>query len=1112
MRLLLVSSLLLLSGCNHGLLQASNEPSDFRIVQPRAEWPATHDSAAADALLREGEKRVASQNTEDFQAALEREFEPAMRACSECPRARAWLAIAYIRLIEITPRDANTFAAIAKLVDPASLKGEVAEETVVARAQWLRLLGRNDEALTLLTQAIALRDTPELRYQQGAVYFTKNMPIEAAVKFAGLVNDPRARLGEKLLHAIPVDLDVKFPNFVPGRLTAAGEALDRKQPDVTLEILRGTRAMTPTEKKTALDLEARALAAKGDAADALNLMDSARDPSLDFLRHRLLSARVPAFTRVQAADVESQKSHWKEAEAELFAAALLAPDNTEISSLLGEAFLADHRYGEAENRFLKALAQSKGANGRAALGLARARIQLHEPNPAEFLQANSARTEWLLGMQARVIGAPAELSAAHFAKAQRIGTYDAEAFTEFGRAAEAAENLELAEFYYSLALRYEPFEIGALEGMASVRFALSSPTNAIAFLSDKLAQRPDSTGTEVALAMLYLRAGNQVQGKIHLQAAIRRNPKYARAFVELGRLTRAEGDLLQDYPSKRNSYRYSLASYEMASKLSPEDPEPVAQTAELYFSIRDLGAASRNYYRTAELAPWYPNVHLRLAQIARNGGDNKRAQELLREELRVNQYGEQPHVELGNILMTEKNFTAARLEFEEAVKVNPSNSDAWFGIGVAHHLEENYQAALTAFDRALVLNPLQADIYWQQGLIYQRQGRAAKAIQAFMNYKGIVKEPTSIHRADEKIHAIGGQWPVAEIAELSTPAETIASSVHARVNNLLKSGWMMPASGGRSIAGATRTFSNQFAEMQIPAGWECELQQQDWVCQPGNPAERGFAFLVVTAKIKRPGLDELPVYLSEQGKERFYQTMSGEAVTSKPRYTRMLEIEGHPWVEALQLGWETPDYYTRSYSTISHDLGVMVSFNVRSDYYSRYSAALTAFEKSLRVFRKSGDYNQVMANMPMPSKIVVSRTFEDLSESDRKQEAKMYGILEEAIADRDYMAAKHFANIVLSFVGHYRDAEFFEDLADRELAEGARNAYTAPSAELAGLMEQGNLLAKSASKVVYREALRNLMLRVQKLDAENPAAVAWSRRISEADKRDVSRLPASLKK
>jgi len=275
----------------------------------------------------------------------------------------------------------------------------------------------------------------------------------------------------------------------------------------------------------------------------------------------------------------------------------------------------------------------------------------------------------------------------------------------------------------------------------------------VSFLKDKLNMQPNSAAIMTNLAIIYLRSGDQLSGKNYLQNAIRSDAKYAEAFRLLGDLTKDEGNRQTDYNAKRHSYRYALASYEMYSKLAPNDPEGFKATADLYFDIRDLGAAAKNYHKVLELTPNYPDVRLRLAQISRNGGDSDRAMQLLDEELKINP-SDAAWVEKGNIFMAKKDFQAATKAFTEAAHVNEKNADALFGLGVVYHLQGSYDNALSLFTRVIKLDPLKADVYWQMGLIYQKQNNRVKAKQAFTNYKGIVREPAAITKADEKIHEL----------------------------------------------------------------------------------------------------------------------------------------------------------------------------------------------------------------------------------------------------------------------------------------------------------------------------------------------------------------------
>ena len=294
--------------------------------------------------------------------------------------------------------------------------------------------------------------------------------------------------------------------------------------------------------------------------------------------------------------------------------------------------------------------------------------------------------------------------------------------------------------------------------MALARFYLDSPSRAISFLKDKLAAQPNSAPIMTNLAVIYLRSGDQDSGKNYLQSAIRSDPKYAEAFKLLGNLTKEEGDKQADnYTARRNSYRYALASYEMYSKLAPNDPEGYKATADLYFDIRDLGAAAKNYFKVLDLTPNYPDVRLRLAQISRNGGDAIKAINLINEELKTNPRSDAAWVEKGNIFMAKRDFDAAKKAYIEAAKLNEKNPDALFGIGVAHHLENSFDNALSLFNRVIKLDPLKADVYWQMGLIYQKQNNPQKAIQAFTNYKATIRDPQGAAKADEKIRELSGR-------------------------------------------------------------------------------------------------------------------------------------------------------------------------------------------------------------------------------------------------------------------------------------------------------------------------------------------------------------------
>jgi hypothetical protein len=143
----------------------------------------------------------------------------------------------------------------------------------------------------------------------------------------------------------------------------------------------------------------------------------------------------------------------------------------------------------------------------------------------------------------------------------------------------------------------------------------------------------------------------------------------------------------------------------------------------------------------------------------------------------------------------------------------------------------------------------------------------------------------------------------------------------------------------------------------LPDKWECQLDGTEWVCQSTDEQKKRDAIIVLAAKIKKAGMDELPIYKAHLEKPQTYQSLSGESVTSEPRYVKELDITGKPWIDSLHLQSEIPDFYTRYLATVESDLGILVTFSVRKDKYEEYAPQIEAMVKSLRAFRKPGSIN-----------------------------------------------------------------------------------------------------------------------------------------------------------
>ncbi|MDH4466679.1 MAG: hypothetical protein QE271_01365 [Bacteriovoracaceae bacterium] len=148
-----------------------------------------------------------------------------------------------------------------------------------------------------------------------------------------------------------------------------------------------------------------------------------------------------------------------------------------------------------------------------------------------------------------------------------------------------------------------------------------------------------------------------------------------------------------------------------------------------------------------------------------------------------------------------------------------------------------------------------------------------------------------------------------------------------------------------------KRFSNQYLEFDLPPSWDCVLEGSEWVCQSGNDNRKKEAIVIFAAK-KRGSRDTLDEYQSFLKKQKTFNLPGGKVQNSDAKYSKMVEINGQRWVDALHLASEIPGFYTRYLASVKEDLGVVVTFSVSQDMYNLYQPVFEKMIKSIRVFRQ----------------------------------------------------------------------------------------------------------------------------------------------------------------
>ena len=151
-------------------------------------------------------------------------------------------------------------------------------------------------------------------------------------------------------------------------------------------------------------------------------------------------------------------------------------------------------------------------------------------------------------------------------------------------------------------------------------------------------------------------------------------------------------------------------------------------------------------------------------------------------------------------------------------------------------------------------------------------------------------------------------------------------------------------------------FSNQYCEFELPPNWKCQLEGAEWVCQSENKDRKKEAIIILAAKI-RGQEDSLDQYMSYLKKPKTFSLPGGKTQVSEKKYTKLVTINDHRWVDSLHLASEIPGFYTRYMGTVKEDLGIVVTFSISKNHYFSYQTVFDKVIATLRVFRQKRTSN-----------------------------------------------------------------------------------------------------------------------------------------------------------
>lgn len=151
-----------------------------------------------------------------------------------------------------------------------------------------------------------------------------------------------------------------------------------------------------------------------------------------------------------------------------------------------------------------------------------------------------------------------------------------------------------------------------------------------------------------------------------------------------------------------------------------------------------------------------------------------------------------------------------------------------------------------------------------------------------------------------------------------------------------------------SVAGAGK-FSNAFISFDPPDGWDCNLQETEWVCKSRADKAAQEAVIIFTAKEAGP-TDTVDSYTRHLATPQKSAARGGGRESVVVLQPKTIVINGHPWLESTHRDSEIKDYFTRYLVTVKNNrIAIAVTFSAHKDAYAKYKDAMFRSAQSIEV-------------------------------------------------------------------------------------------------------------------------------------------------------------------
>jgi tetratricopeptide (TPR) repeat protein len=227
----------------------------------------------------------------------------------------------------------------------------------------------------------------------------------------------------------------------------------------------------------------------------------------------------------------------------------------------------------------------------------------------------------------------------------------------------------------------------------------------------------------------YLLAEDYEKALPYFLETVRRNPKHAQAFFQIGYCR-----------AKLGQYKEAIEPYKQAIVLKPEDAEIYNNLCVAFGRVSRYDEAIQSCVQAIRLKPDLAEAHNNLGWTYQKEGRYQESIRSCKEAIRLKPDFAMAHYNLGGNYAALKKYEEAIDSYKEAIRIDFDYPEGHLNLGAAYFHIGSFEEAIVSYKQAIKLKPSLAEAHLNLGMSYLRLGDRGSAIEEYKILRGLDRD------------------------------------------------------------------------------------------------------------------------------------------------------------------------------------------------------------------------------------------------------------------------------------------------------------------------------------------------------------------------------------